>query len=333
MNIADGRAVDRGAAAAVRRRRARAPGAAAASVAARCWRRRASRARWTSCRRARWRRRSTRRRASWARQLEGRAFRGLHHAGAGASSSTSRALKRRAARTFVSRCSTRRARSDSSGCTSTSSSRARGGRAAAARQFAEPALAANFETRAERESGRAVRSRTDGLTRRVDCSSRLSPERRAEALHRVVSSTTPRARSRARSSTTGPAGPERRRTCTTSTARCPTTGKARWCRSRRRPTARCSSTSCRSISARSPASRRKFQLYTVPGQVYYQTTRKLVLQGADGVVFVADSQARQLEENIESFQDLHANLAEQGIDARADAARAFSTTSRICRAI
>ena len=60
----------------------------------------------------------------------------------------------------------------------------------------------------------------------------------------------------------------------------------------------------------------KFQLYTVPGQVYYQTTRKLVLQGADGVVFVADSQARQLDENVESFQDLHANLAEQGIDAR-----------------
>ena len=61
----------------------------------------------------------------------------------------------------------------------------------------------------------------------------------------------------------------------------------------------------------------KFQLYTVPGQVYYQTTRKLVLQGADGVVFVADSQARQLDENIESFQDLHANLSEQGIDPRA----------------
>ena len=60
----------------------------------------------------------------------------------------------------------------------------------------------------------------------------------------------------------------------------------------------------------------KFQLYTVPGQIYYQTTRKLVLQGADGVVFVADSQARQLEENIESFQDLHANLAEHGIDPR-----------------
>lgn len=60
----------------------------------------------------------------------------------------------------------------------------------------------------------------------------------------------------------------------------------------------------------------RFQLYTVPGQVYYQTTRKLVLQGADGVVFVADSQARQLGENIESFQDLHENLAEQGVDTR-----------------
>jgi len=60
----------------------------------------------------------------------------------------------------------------------------------------------------------------------------------------------------------------------------------------------------------------RFQLYTVPGQVYYHTTRKLVLQGADGVVFVADSQARQLAENVESLQDLHANLAEHGIDAR-----------------
>ncbi len=60
----------------------------------------------------------------------------------------------------------------------------------------------------------------------------------------------------------------------------------------------------------------RFQLYTVPGQVYYQTTRKLVLQGADGVVFVADSQARQADENIESLQDLHANLAADGVDVR-----------------
>ena len=44
----------------------------------------------------------------------------------------------------------------------------------------------------------------------------------------------------------------------------------------------------------------RFQLYTVPGQIYYRSTRKLVLQGADGVVFVADSQRRQLDENIQS---------------------------------
>jgi len=60
----------------------------------------------------------------------------------------------------------------------------------------------------------------------------------------------------------------------------------------------------------------RLQLYTVPGQVYYRGTRRLVLQGVDGVVFVADSQTRQLRENIESFQDLHDNLAEQGVDAR-----------------
>jgi signal recognition particle receptor subunit beta len=60
----------------------------------------------------------------------------------------------------------------------------------------------------------------------------------------------------------------------------------------------------------------RFQLYTVPGQVYYNATRKLVLQGSDGVVFVADSQARQLEENIESLQNLQANLLEMGLDVR-----------------
>jgi signal recognition particle receptor subunit beta len=60
----------------------------------------------------------------------------------------------------------------------------------------------------------------------------------------------------------------------------------------------------------------RFQLYTVPGQSYYSATRRLVLQGADGVVFVADSRRRQMDENIESMQDLHANLADHGIDAR-----------------
>ena len=60
----------------------------------------------------------------------------------------------------------------------------------------------------------------------------------------------------------------------------------------------------------------RFQLYTVPGQIYYDATRKLVLQGADGVVFVADSQARQLDENVESLQNLQANLLDQGVDVR-----------------
>jgi signal recognition particle receptor subunit beta len=60
----------------------------------------------------------------------------------------------------------------------------------------------------------------------------------------------------------------------------------------------------------------RFQLYTVPGQIYYDATRKLVLQGADGVVFVADSQARQLDENVESLQNLHVNLLGQGVDVR-----------------
>ena len=60
----------------------------------------------------------------------------------------------------------------------------------------------------------------------------------------------------------------------------------------------------------------RFQLYTVPGQVYYDATRKLVLQGADGVVFVADSQRAQADENIESFRNLQVNLLEQGVDPR-----------------
>jgi signal recognition particle receptor subunit beta len=60
----------------------------------------------------------------------------------------------------------------------------------------------------------------------------------------------------------------------------------------------------------------RFQLYTVPGQIYYGSTRKLVLQGADGVVFVADSQVRQLDENIESLQGLQANLIDMGSNMR-----------------
>ena len=56
----------------------------------------------------------------------------------------------------------------------------------------------------------------------------------------------------------------------------------------------------------------RIQLYTVPGQVFYDATRKLVLRGADAVVFVADSQAPALESNKESFQNLITNLRDQG---------------------
>lgn len=58
----------------------------------------------------------------------------------------------------------------------------------------------------------------------------------------------------------------------------------------------------------------RVQLYTVPGQVFYDATRKLVLRGADAVVFVADSQAPALDSNKESFQNLIDNLKEQGAD-------------------
>ena len=58
----------------------------------------------------------------------------------------------------------------------------------------------------------------------------------------------------------------------------------------------------------------RIQLYTVPGQVFYDATRKLVLRGADAVVFVADSQAPALESNKESFQNLITNLKDQGAD-------------------
>ena len=57
----------------------------------------------------------------------------------------------------------------------------------------------------------------------------------------------------------------------------------------------------------------RIQLYTVPGQVFYNTTRKLVLKGVDGVVYVADSQRAMLQANVESFRNLEENLAEMGL--------------------
>ena len=58
----------------------------------------------------------------------------------------------------------------------------------------------------------------------------------------------------------------------------------------------------------------RFHLYTVPGQVFYDASRKLILKGVDGVVFVADSQIERMEANIESLDNLKLNLAEQGCE-------------------
>ncbi len=58
----------------------------------------------------------------------------------------------------------------------------------------------------------------------------------------------------------------------------------------------------------------RFHLYTVPGQVYYNASRKLILKGVDGVVFVADSQLERMEANIEAMQNLYDNMVQQGYD-------------------
>jgi mutual gliding-motility protein MglA len=58
----------------------------------------------------------------------------------------------------------------------------------------------------------------------------------------------------------------------------------------------------------------RFHLYTVPGQVFYDASRKLILKGVDGVIFVADSQVERMEANIESIENLEDNLKEHGYD-------------------
>jgi signal recognition particle receptor subunit beta len=58
----------------------------------------------------------------------------------------------------------------------------------------------------------------------------------------------------------------------------------------------------------------RFHLYTVPGQVFYEASRKLILRGVDGVIFVADSQVERLEDNIDSLKNLKDNLDELGYD-------------------
>jgi signal recognition particle receptor subunit beta len=61
--------------------------------------------------------------------------------------------------------------------------------------------------------------------------------------------------------------------------------------------------------------RTRFHLYTVPGQVYYNASRKLILKGVDGIVFVADSQIDRFDANVESLVNMHDNLAEHGLAA------------------
>ena len=58
----------------------------------------------------------------------------------------------------------------------------------------------------------------------------------------------------------------------------------------------------------------RFHLYTVPGQVYYNASRRLILKGVDGVVFVADSQAERMDANIAAMENLYENLADYGYD-------------------
>ncbi|MFQ5900919.1 MAG: ATP/GTP-binding protein [Thermodesulfobacteriota bacterium] len=58
----------------------------------------------------------------------------------------------------------------------------------------------------------------------------------------------------------------------------------------------------------------RFHLYTVPGQIFYDASRKLILKGVDGIVFVADSQIERLDASIESFENMKENLQEQGYD-------------------
>jgi signal recognition particle receptor subunit beta len=58
----------------------------------------------------------------------------------------------------------------------------------------------------------------------------------------------------------------------------------------------------------------RFHLYTVPGQVFYDASRKLILRGVDGVIFVADSQVERMEANIESMENLKKNLKDQGLN-------------------
>ena len=74
----------------------------------------------------------------------------------------------------------------------------------------------------------------------------------------------------------------------------------------------------------------RFHLYTVPGQVFYDASRKLILKGVDGVVFVADSQDERMDANIESIDNLEAQPEEPGLRPRRRSPTSCSSTSATC---
>ena len=82
----------------------------------------------------------------------------------------------------------------------------------------------------------------------------------------------------------------------------------------RKPSGRSFSIFCRLALGEIRGFKTRFHLYTVPGQVFYDASRKLILKGVDGVVFVADSQEERYDANIESLDNLRFNLTEQGYD-------------------
>ena len=122
----------------------------------------------------------------------------------------------------------------------------------------------------------------------------------------------PRAKSTARSSITAPASAERPPTCSSSTRRPPPRPKGKMI-SLATETERTLFFDFLPLAlGEIRGFKTRFHLYTVPGQVFYDASRKLILKGVDGVVFVADSQEERLDANIESMENLKVNLEEQG---------------------
>ncbi len=90
--------------------------------------------------------------------------------------------------------------------------------------------------------------------------------------------------------------------------------RERWFRSRPKRIARCFSIFFRSTWEPCADFKTRFHLYTVPGQVFYEASRQLILKGADGVVFVADSQEERLDANFETLENLHEHLKDHNLN-------------------